>query len=894
MRHASMSASAASVTNESLGLSANVVLGALPFPSQVSRRHRRMNYPLPSPQDLQSHLYHAFLDGKTADVALRISGSWRAVYHLHRVILIQSGFFRSLFTAGFVEASPSQFSVPDEIDVVFDDHNITRAAFEICISRLYGGGPPLHVCPLLRPTLSHPLTPGFPYQPKYETPSGHQAATPQFLLSLLATSIYLSIPSLASQALSSICGTLGPYTVISYLNFSLGNCTSSEDAAQGAVGLESVAELLEDHDSDNDESIPPSLSRNDRPNSVRTSFEPVHDGMSFKSHQTSIKSRSQAAPEPVTFHYGAVSDKIGEAAAAWLARWGPDILEYEEKVVEGVLDKDIPPLPSHPKTIRRRAKTLDSAVRTEVVDAASTSVTKPSIPVIWRRGGLSPHWVKALISSDSFFTKDEMGRYDFAKRAVQLRRKQGGIDPDEEIVWKEMFETGIYYANMVPEDIIKISSDICPTTEQPYVALSVLQAANWSQTLLRHDLTFRPASPPTPTFSSVKGKEKDLGVTFTRESFLNGGTKHKDGPFYLVPVDQTLRIGENGGPSSEGKGISMEQLFAHSHSPYSLSSEENLKAKFKSDEASNYPITFDESSFFGLLPNFYTPSSTRDASTDPKAVYSPYPPFRFSVEFWDSDHLKEKQRLHSQTIWYAGSLFNVYIQVVKKKGSTVSGKDQTSQLGIYLCRQSTVEAIPARSAPNPLVVRQSNDEDTASSPSDHSHSAIVSGGRSRVVSSSSATSQPASPMSPGPVTPTRSTTPLSSPATSTSLPSYHTFPDRPGTSGTASSFRDAYGYPYSLPYTLPGTAPSQPYRDPRPSVSAYFMIYCANPTGSSQTRFKSTPDVFKVSQSWGWKSSSLKGEDIPAGDDDPDDEGNIMNHQGSKVSLRATVVLGVV
>ncbi len=81
----------ASVTNESLGLlSANVVLGTLPFPSQASRRRRRMNYPPPSPQDLQSHLYHAFLDGKTADVALRISGSWRAVYHLHRVVLIQS------------------------------------------------------------------------------------------------------------------------------------------------------------------------------------------------------------------------------------------------------------------------------------------------------------------------------------------------------------------------------------------------------------------------------------------------------------------------------------------------------------------------------------------------------------------------------------------------------------------------------------------------------------------------------------------------------------------------------------------------------------------------------------------------------------------------------------
>lgn len=44
----------------------------------------------PTPADLQSHLYQSFLSRKTADVALRIRGSWHAVYKLHRVILIQA------------------------------------------------------------------------------------------------------------------------------------------------------------------------------------------------------------------------------------------------------------------------------------------------------------------------------------------------------------------------------------------------------------------------------------------------------------------------------------------------------------------------------------------------------------------------------------------------------------------------------------------------------------------------------------------------------------------------------------------------------------------------------------------------------------------------------------
>ena len=63
----------------SSSLRANVMTS--PPPTSPSR---------PSPGDLQSHLYASFLQRKTADVALRISGSWHAVYKLHRVILIQA------------------------------------------------------------------------------------------------------------------------------------------------------------------------------------------------------------------------------------------------------------------------------------------------------------------------------------------------------------------------------------------------------------------------------------------------------------------------------------------------------------------------------------------------------------------------------------------------------------------------------------------------------------------------------------------------------------------------------------------------------------------------------------------------------------------------------------
>ena len=54
------------------------------------------------PRNLQDHLYASFLEGRTPDVALHISGSWQAVYKLHRLILIQAvSFLRISFVSQY-------------------------------------------------------------------------------------------------------------------------------------------------------------------------------------------------------------------------------------------------------------------------------------------------------------------------------------------------------------------------------------------------------------------------------------------------------------------------------------------------------------------------------------------------------------------------------------------------------------------------------------------------------------------------------------------------------------------------------------------------------------------------------------------------------------------------
>ncbi|KDQ54916.1 hypothetical protein JAAARDRAFT_38030 [Jaapia argillacea MUCL 33604] len=902
--------------------------------------HRYMHSPdpKPSPSDIQHHLYTSFLHGSTADVTLRIRGSWHALYKLHRVVLIQAGFFQSLFTAGFVESAHKYRGTlqPDEVEVVFDDPNITRAAFEICIARLYGGGPPLHICPSLIPTPSYPLTPSFspsttsnskPYTP-IPMPPGHQPATPRFLLSLLATSVYISIPSIATQALGTILGSVGPKTVMRYLGFAVGKGIGEvegegEECEGAAVGLENVAKIINEESlggwngttpmptpmipeepeqtedqtnskeegTDDDVDLAKHLEylAIDKTNASSESgfifpdreHEDEGGGGSSSASPTSESNDQERGHEEMAFHYGAVSGKVGEAVACWLARWGKDILGYEQEAVgmglNGSAESGVVSLLSPPPTSsRRRATTVPGPTTTgsrippsNSLPSSSSSSTTPStprvpIPVIWRRGGLDPSWIRALISSDFLFVKAERERYDLAKGVVEMRRRGGGVRADEEREWEEMFARGIYYPHMSFEDLMFIEKDVSPSTGRPYVPASVLQASHWGQSLLRHHIMVKPTTSTSPIPSTPPPRDKELGLTLQTSDILTtlssdrGKTRdEQERPFYPIPGDSSVRIGDTTGLEN----ASMDELFA-------------TPSAQPSDPKKVSRLSTSEQTFFGLLSSSsqqHSASTCLAHDSNGKTRWSPYPPFRFGVEFWDVDWLKEKSRLHSHTVWYAGSLFNVYVQVVRKKGSAGT---PAVQLGVYLHRQSSVDPVPPASAPSPLITMRERER------------VLSNASAAPVRESSSATSVHSvggiSIRTPN----SRSSTPVSSPSHPTSQSPY-------GTASLSSS--PGTTLPSTL-HTLPATSspimPPQPYRDPRASISAYFTISCPSATGASLTQFTSAPDVFSISQSWGWKSSSLRTEEyLEVGGGE---EGLGEGPATKEVSLRATVVLGLV
>lgn len=308
------------------------------------------------------------------------------------------------------------------------------------MSRLYGGGPPLHVSPNLVSTTNNPLTPPFSNAAVPEDlPAGNHPATPRFLQSLLATAIYLSIPSVASQALSLILKTIGPTTVLQYLNFACGRTVDlySQQALrepQAAVGLEHVAQLL-----DQDETLINTMQglRNDSPPNNEKHEEDI-DGLSHRvpgSSQSSDGEFDESTPQGPAPHYGTISNKIGEACSCWLVRWAVDMLQFE---THG--DADVS---SGPPDGRIRSKSVSYITST----IASSSPPLRMLP-LWGRKGLTAQWIAAIVSADTLFVKNERERYDFARSIVELRRKDGVLDFEENI-WATMFARGIYYANMV-------------------------------------------------------------------------------------------------------------------------------------------------------------------------------------------------------------------------------------------------------------------------------------------------------------------------------------------------------------------------------------------------------------------------------------------------------------
>ncbi|PSK34199.1 Germ cell-less protein-like 1 [Elsinoe australis] len=281
-------------------------------------------------------------------------------------------------------------------------------------------------------------------------------------------------------------------------------------------------------------------------------------------------------------------------------------------------------------------------------------------------------------------------------------------------------------------------------------------------------------------------------------------------------------------------------------------------------------------------------------------AFTHFPPFRFAAEFPNPRLLKEKKRVYSRTIFYAGSLWNIYIQKVRSS--------KNPQLGVYLHRakeRETEEALVSTQG----MGQGSVDEriglleremllrhDRVSAQRRRRRQQLEAEFGTRTVGG--AENDDESSASGDVDGPLAATIPRgSSGAGTVQRPRVSDVPYRKSRQlmemegkrrSSSSSERDGArrGF-YSegedddgegryededdeelarlgnehVP-TLPG------YVDARPTIKTYFKIYSPSKGGRMLSVYESAPDRFNFSQSWGWKSSTLMLDEGMGGEDD--------------------------
>jgi hypothetical protein len=300
----------------------------------------------------------------------------------------------------------------------------------------------------------------------------------------------------------------------------------------------------------------------------------------------------------------------------------------------------------------------------------------------------------------------------------------------------------------------------------------------------------------------------------------------------------------------------------------------------------------------GAIGGEHGRSSSRNASNQQvePARFSHYPPFRFSAEFPNPRTLREKKRVYSQTVWYAGSMWNLYIQRVS------TSKNQ--QLGIYLHRAKDKDP-----SDDPLaqfisytvddriglleqeMLLRKNERRSRHWRAD----LMASGGEAdpeddgNGSSGENETSNPTGEAEPSTRTPGMSSLLRRAEGSSKARK----------TSQTPTTTASVHASAYAANRVLDSDEENEElartskrfnvsampaYVDGRPTIKTYFKIYSPSKAGRMLSIYESAPDRFNFSQSWGWKSSQMVLDDGLSGYD--------MTKGAKDGKLRYMVVIG--
>ena len=521
---------------------------------------------------------------------------------------------------------------------------------------------------------------------------------------------------------------------------------------------------------------------------------------------------------------------------------------------------------------------------TQILTAAKAMLYREGYEMLLKHfNGIPGELIKEILSSDAFYVPGEWDRWVLAKKIFNRRVRAKGIslglidntchlkisrprmtpiafreqlryecDNDttsESSLWTQLYtdpdvvplfellENGIHYTHMNFEQLQQVKIELDVLKVVPVVPQAVISNALWQSMLLRQRIL------------NAEESEVDLGFT---ECIPEGNSPFTEKPLDQEPLNHEKDEDENDVDLHHKSSTQPQRYWIPS-----IDSTYELGATNESPES-----TMPNNKTAGTQPpdptEFAEATLSMDDTTElvsPKiincpgtnSIYSEFPPFRFSVEFPPMKSLRENKRVSSNTVWYAGSIWYVYIQ--KQESS------KGAQLGIYLHREKcsdTVDDTVRGMTHNANVDQRIN--------SIERELYIRQRGRRRLDNAlrrpSGDSSDFYSDLLRARITPDLDTISGLIRPRSSVFKSSEGILAQDRSLNTAGAFGEGGEEPVSQnPVPKKPTLP--PYVDSRSTIKTYFKIYVPSRGGRTMSIYESAPDQFDFHQSWGWKSANL-------------------------------------
>ncbi|KAF2741796.1 hypothetical protein M011DRAFT_413806 [Sporormia fimetaria CBS 119925] len=562
--------------------------------------------------------------------------------------------------------------------------------------------------------------------------------------------------------------------------------------------------------------------------------------------------------------------------------------------------------------------------------------------------GMPAEVIRELVASDGFFVYNEWDRWVLSKRLLDRRLRQVALEiglvesrksplpkapgalrlmalrfdgvyrqnemtlgqgvADHDAPWFGLYthpdiepllvllDEGIHYIHMEFEQLnfLKSARDVFGL---PVLPEKVISSALWQQLALRQRVMMAeessqvlglsktpPAPVPEPQTPSTEIQSLSSVDDDGFEADMEAGSWDGNGKprkFWIPSSDCNIVLGNGTDPI-----VTASNTFQRHAS--------RLSATIQPEDA-QWATDFGSSPFTMANPNTIIDQPGRPMSVggsnagQPKPIaYTEFPPFRFSTEFPNPRSLKEKKRVKSRTVFYAGSLWNIYIQKVPTSKSV--------QLGVYLQRakQRDVE----EQGPGLYLSQQaagSVDQRIGQLERNmwqqqHRRAALVSSSADGDLSLSGSEGDGDGILSLSPPPRSRHRHPAHPNASDPSAEPLSSVEKCAVSSTDSESDDPASSYPDPMLSQVGSKRRSAlpPYVDRRPTIKTYFKIYSPSKGGRVLSVYESAPDRFNFSQSWGWKSSTLMLDEK----DNSGGAGADREKEGSGGTLRFMVVIG--